>query len=485
MRRNHNPGQPVLCRAVSLHRRGVATLWMILAIPVVLVALCFAIESARLWLMRQQLIVSVESAALSAVIEMDGSLGVSGTLGARRSAAAFAAVNTVDGDPVPLALNYDPADVPNENADCDGDILLGTILERSGQRVFNAGLPGGCGDAVSGPKAVSLMRRSAGGWQTVRMCNRSYSAMVVVATPNYTELSTPAVVRIRNVTADSFDFFLQSTNTGAPVASVAIHFLIVEAGRYTVAGDGVRMEAVRYLSTATDRAPNSWNGESRSYLNSYAQPVVIGQVMSFNDPDWSVFWSRGPNRSTPPTPTVLRTGKHVGEDPDTTRAAEVVGYIVIEAGTGTMRGLPFYAQRSPDFVRGMDNSPPYVVGLPGSPTAPGGFAVASQAGMDGNNGSWAVLYDTDPVSDTQLNLVLDEDQLSNAERNHITENVDYVILAGPYAARVRTQITVDYLCTFGCPLTPPTLQAETFSFFDCLRHRARLTKVDRVICPGP
>lgn len=41
---------------------------------------------------------------------------------------------------------------------------------------------------------------------------------------------------------------------------------------------------------------------------------------------------------------------------------------------------------------------------------------------------------------------------------------------------------VDYMCTFGCDLTPPSLQSEVFAWFDFALHRPRLTKIDQFIC---
>ncbi len=52
--------------------------------------------------------------------------------------------------------------------------------------------------------------------------------------------------------------------------------------------DGVNIEAQTYTSTLTDEN-NGWVGEAQSYGQSYATPVVLGQVMTENDPAWSVF----------------------------------------------------------------------------------------------------------------------------------------------------------------------------------------------------
>jgi hypothetical protein len=62
-------------------------------------------------------------------------------------------------------------------------------------------------------------------------------------------------------------------------------------------------------------------------------------------------------------------------------------------------------------------------------------AIASQAGMDGGNGGWAVLYGSDPITPTggTLNLAIDEDQSNDTERKHTTEQVAYFIIDPPSA----------------------------------------------------
>ena len=77
-----------------------------------------------------------------------------------------------------------------------------------------------------------------------------------------------------------------------------VSVVVVEEGVYTVAEHGVTMEAVTYNSTVTAEN-NNWAVESRSFQNTYTTPVVVGQVMSYNDANWSVFWSRGSNRQSP------------------------------------------------------------------------------------------------------------------------------------------------------------------------------------------
>ena len=261
-------------------------------------------------------------------------------------------------------------------------------------------------------------------WQTVAL-DRTYTSMVVVCTPGYDSASVALVPRLQNATGGSFDLRVDQTDgLTDPVAGVDVHCLVVEEGVYTVAEHGVAMEAVRYTSSVTDHN-QSWVGENRTYAGSYTSPVVVGQVMTFADADFSVFWARGSSRRAPPSTSALWVGKNVGEDPDRVRADEIVGYVVIESGTGAIDGVPYAAGLGADSVRGVGNGPPYVYALAG-PAAPT-HAVLSQSAMDGANGGWPVLYGPTPVRPGTLHLAIDEDQARDSERRHTTEQVAYIV----------------------------------------------------------
>ena len=146
--------------------------------------------------------------------------------------------------------------------------------------------------------------------------------------------------------------------------------------------------------------------------------------MTANDPDWSVFWSYGANRANAPDGENLRIGKHVGEDNDTTREDEIIGYIVAEAGSGSFDGIGYSAALGGDTILGYDNTPQsYAIGNLADPSV----AIATLSGLDGGNGGWSVLYGDDPLSETSLDLVIDEDQVFDSERGHTTEQVAYLL----------------------------------------------------------
>ena len=258
-------------------------------------------------------------------------------------------------------------------------------------------------------------------FQTVPLAAGFMNPVPVCTIQAINTMQYPAVVRMRNVTAGSFDIRLQIPGDEGTV-NQDVHCVVVEEGSWSMP-DGRQIEAQKYTSTVTDRK-YSWNGQPQTYLASYQQPVVLGQVLTFNDSRWSVFWCRGSSQSNPPDSTSLSTGKHVGEDPDTTRDDETVGFIVIEAGHSTTGGLVYEANLGTDIVQGYDNNANgYLYTYsPSFATTP--VTVATLSAMDGVDGGWAILIGDQTAS--TLRVVIDEDQLNGVERAHTHEQVAYV-----------------------------------------------------------
>ena len=279
-------------------------------------------------------------------------------------------------------------------------------------------------------------------WMTVQLGYEYGDEMVVVCSPNY-DLSAPgpAIARVRNARGSSFEVGLGRPwygTFGGEDFSANVYCMVVRQGVYTAAEDGVKMEAVKLPGfTLTDHA-GSWSGQRHFYQNAYTRPVVVGQVVSPDtgiapsycpgllcERDWSVFWSRGTAVTNPPSSTALYVGRHTGEDPNG-RVTETLVYVVIESGTGTtIEGWKYVAALGADTVRGMQNRPPFTYSLSGLTSA--SAAIVSQAGMDGADGGWAVLYGPNAVSATRLRLAIDEDWYLYSERNHTTEQVSYIV----------------------------------------------------------
>lgn len=135
-------------------RRAVATVWTILTVPVVLVGLAGVIELGHLWIVRNELQTSLESAALAGVktwadlSEADGHSDPDGfdkTSAARTAAQAAFAVNPIFGDVFLLNSNGPMSESPGyDNVSCAGDIVLGGFTNSS-LAIFSPSANVGCG----------------------------------------------------------------------------------------------------------------------------------------------------------------------------------------------------------------------------------------------------------------------------------------------------------------------------------------------------
>jgi hypothetical protein len=309
-------------------------------------------------------------------------------------------------------------DVFDAHCNCGGE-----IIDVDGDFVADA-CDSFIGNASSFPIETGMVSNVGENWQTIQL-ERSYQNMVVIATPHlFHKNASPVVSRIRNAGGNSFDLRVQNPG-GSTSQTCNVFYIVVEEGIYQEEYDGVKMEAWRVTSEVT-AGSGKWGTpfrEPRPTQQFYQKPVVLGQVMTQNDADWSVFWASNDNaHSLPPAMNHIAAGKHVGEDTDITREEEVLGMIIIEEGVYEVRNKILEAGLGPDFVRGPNNFG-YKYGL--SANSAGG-AVLSAAAMDGSNGYWPVLFTDQPVSPADITLIVDEDQIKDDERAHTSEQVAFL-----------------------------------------------------------
>jgi hypothetical protein len=202
-----------------------------------------------------------------------------------------------------------------------------------------------------------------------------------------------------------------------------VHYLVVESGAHEI--DGTRFEAWTMEATVPDRKRDN-DAYPASYLQSYQKPVVVGQVMTMNDSRWSVFWARGSSRQAEPTASVLRVGRHIGEDRDHVRLPETIGVIVFEEGVHTLGGVTVQAFLTPDEVEGIgDKGDDHTkVDFLEDFFSPPKFAVLSGAGEDGGDMGFPVLSEKNPLhADHHIHVAIDEDRINDADRWHTTERI--------------------------------------------------------------
>jgi hypothetical protein len=262
-------------------------------------------------------------------------------------------------------------------------------------------------------------------WKTVALSPGFVSPIPACTVKYEGYIANPMVVRIQNLQSSSFDIKLQNPSGVTPLAPFDVHCLVVEEGSWTMP-DGTNIEAQSYSSSRVDYY-GSWVGELQTYRNSYTQPVVLGQVLSYNDANWSTFWSRGTSRIYRPSPSRLQTGMHIGHG-GSTRLSETIGFIVMERGHGGSDGSDEYeAGFTSDTIKNYNYPHAYRWAHSYAQTFENGtpvVTIATQAAMDGVDGSWAVLSGDGDAS--TLRLAVDEDKVFDAERAHTHEEVMYV-----------------------------------------------------------
>jgi Flp pilus assembly protein TadG len=127
-------------------RRGVATVWMILATPAVLTMLVVVVEIGSLWLAQIELTNALEAAALvgaqdwarlTAEIPPESLGDISS--GVRDGVLTLAAANTVNGKSVVLNDNYGGS-APNYNLSASGNVVLGAVTVTGNQLMFDPNL---------------------------------------------------------------------------------------------------------------------------------------------------------------------------------------------------------------------------------------------------------------------------------------------------------------------------------------------------------
>ena len=266
----------------------------------------------------------------------------------------------------------------------------------------------------------------------------SYASPVPVCT--YTLASSanpPATVRITGLSSGGMQVRIQQFENSSTVTPGTVSCLIAELG-VSILPDGRRLEARTVLSTATHglSTPTNFNNASIASMQNisgsfsgFTNAIALGQVITFNDANASVFHANDcENRGNPPFLSGFADGicvtKHIGQI-NGTRANETLGVIVIERGTGSYEGVAYEAQLGGDSIRGVGNNPPFNYSL----SSGFEFGVATQAGEDGGQGGWAVLYGGNPLAGATLGLAIEEEVVAgDTSRAHTTENVAYFVV---------------------------------------------------------
>jgi|GEM_PF-2057929 len=262
----------------------------------------------------------------------------------------------------------------------------------------------------------------------------SYTKAVPVCTYHLKDRTdNEAVVRIRDIGQNSMQMKIQRPKNSTDVTAGDVYCIIVEEGNHTIGGTflggGRKLEAYRIDSDDTNSKALGWDAsymEQVTYQQSYNKPVVLGQVISYNNEAWTTFWScniDGDRLNPPDENGGFYAGKHIGKESlPPFRKNETIGYIIGRSNEGEVNHIHYALKRGKRTIDGTRNKgdsydfSEYV-------QSHYSYGVASQNGMVGGDGGWAVLYGNDPINE-KIYLAIDEESVES-DRWHVKERVSY------------------------------------------------------------
>jgi hypothetical protein len=266
---------------------------------------------------------------------------------------------------------------------------------------------------------VTINQPSKTVWHTVHLVN-AYVNPVVIMQPASFNGSHPTTIRVKNITASSFEFQMDEWNylDGAHTTEM-IAYLVIEAGTYQLQ-NGTRLEA-----GAIDV---DHNFQTVNFSQSFdTTPVVLSQAQTVNGESAVVTRQRNTGAES------FQVKVQEEEGNDGSHATETLGYIAIESGSNTIGNVAYEVQQTPDAV----THNWYTIDFQQSYSDP--VFLAGMQSYDGGNTA-GLRYKSLEADSVQI--FVEEEASKDSEVAHTTEIAGYVVfdhpgsltLAGPPSA---------------------------------------------------
>ena len=232
---------------------------------------------------------------------------------------------------------------------------------------------------------------------------------VVVAKPLSFSDSDPAVVRIRNVSAQGFEIRVQEwdyLDGEHPQEQVA--YLAIDRGDYTLQ-DGTRVEAGLF-ATASDGPLAFVDAPYSQAFN--VTPVVIASVTSFNDE--TAVASRLKDIDT----NGFRFAMQEEADMDQVHGSEEISYIAWEPSSGALSNIQYEVGRTENAVTMDVFTITFANAFSQAP-----FVTADMQTAEGPDPAALRIHD---VSTDSFQVNVEEELSDDDDRIHTTESVGYI-----------------------------------------------------------
>ncbi len=249
--------------------------------------------------------------------------------------------------------------------------------------------------------------------QTIQLDNR-YENPVVFALPLSRNGEDPAVVRITDIQNDSFTAYLQEAEYKDGFhTNESFSYVVLEAGTWQL-DNGTLLE----VGTVNTNLVTTQGWENIDFNADFADtPVILSQVQTNQESD---FVRTRQNQAN------IDGFKLSMEEEDALKASghanETVGWLAIDSGQGNWGELEYQAGHTGRNVNHRGYNLNFSQDFTNEPSL-----FASLASFYGGDAS-GLRYRN--LSDTQVQIIVEEDQSLDSERSHTKEIVDFLAISG-------------------------------------------------------
>lgn len=255
--------------------------------------------------------------------------------------------------------------------------------------------------------------------ETINLTNTYDNPVVFVQPPSFNG-PQPALVRLDNITANSFDAKIQEPDYLVDIgqgshSAETVSYFVFEAGTWQLE-DGTLLEIGQTNSSGL--VNNGAGFETVDFSLEFDNtPVVISQVQTENETDFVRTRQRN---------TTLNSFDVAMEEEEANEgsghATETIGYLAIEPGAGESEGFTYYADNTGDTVgsnwtevdfNGLFSEAPQIL--------------AGISSYDGFDPAGLRYRNLDP---TRVEFKVEEEQSVDDELSHTRETVDFLTIAG-------------------------------------------------------
>jgi PKD repeat protein len=243
-------------------------------------------------------------------------------------------------------------------------------------------------------------------WSRV-VFSKSFNQPIVVAGPPTTNDSEPVLVRIRNIDQEGFDIRLQEWDyQDGSHAQETFSYIVLEKGIYTL-DNGSKIEAGSFTGT-------SKFGKVTLQQAYNLTPVILTQVQTENEADAVTGRLRKISQSS------FDYMLQEQETTNTSHTNETVGYIAWEPGQGSLGNLLYDAGKTANSVTQDWSELSFLTDFPDMPM----FI----AGMQSYDGGDSAALRSQNMSQTTVQVKIEEEQSKDSEVAHTTEVVGYLAI---------------------------------------------------------